>query len=85
MSGSSVYLGIDTSNYTTSAAICDTEGKVLANLKVPLPVREGECGLRQSDAVFAHTKNMPILMEKCREALGDRYTPIAVGVSATPP
>ena len=84
MSRRPVYLGIDTSNYTTSAAVCDTEGCVLANLKVPLPVREGECGLRQSDAVFAHTKNMPILMAKCREALGDTYTPVAVGVSATP-
>ena len=84
MSKSPVYLGIDTSNYTTSAAFCDGEGHVIANLKVPLPVREGECGLRQSDAVFAHIKNMPALMAKCREALGERYTPVAVGVSATP-
>ena len=84
MNRQAVYLGIDTSNYTTSAAICDTEGRVLANLKVPLPVREGECGLRQSDAVFAHTKNMPVLMAKCREALGNDFAPIAVGVSTTP-
>lgn len=84
MSKQPVYLGIDTSNYTTSAALCDASGQVIANLKVPLPVREGACGLRQSDAVFAHTKNMPSLMAKCREALGDRYTPVAVGVSATP-
>ena len=84
MNRQAVYLGIDTSNYTTSAAICDAEGRVLANLKVPLPVREGECGLRQSDAVFAPTRNMPILMAKCREALGNDYTPIAVGVSTTP-
>ena len=84
MSRQPVWLGIDTSNYTTSAAFCDGEGRVIANLKVPLPVREGECGLRQSDAVFAHVKNMPQLMAKCREALGDVYTPVAVGVSATP-
>lgn len=84
MSRQPVWLGIDTSNYTTSAAFCDGEGRVIANLKVPLPVREGECGLRQSDAVFAHVKNMPQLMVKCREALGDLYTPVAVGVSATP-
>ena len=61
MSTVPVYLGIDTSNYTTSAALCDGEGQVLANLKIPLPVREGACGLRQSDAVFAHTKNLPTL------------------------
>jgi len=84
MSARPVYLGIDTSNYTTSAAFCDERGEVLANLKVPLPVREGACGLRQSDAVFAHTKNMPQLMTQLREALGKDYTPVAVGVSITP-
>lgn len=84
MSARGVYLGIDTSNYTTSAAFCDAQGQVIANLKVPLPVREGACGLRQSDAVFAHTKNMPTLMAQLREALGDVYTPVAVGVSTTP-
>lgn len=84
MSVRPVYLGIDTSNYTTSAAFCDENGEVIANLKVPLPVREGACGLRQSDAVFAHTKNMPGLMAQLREALGEDYTPVAVGVSTTP-
>ena len=84
MSARPVYLGIDTSNYTTSAAFCDADGRVIANLKVPLPVREGACGLRQSDAVFAHTKNMPVLMAQLREALGEDYTPVAVGVSTTP-
>lgn len=84
MSARPVYLGIDTSNYTTSAAFCDENGEVIANLKVPLPVREGACGLRQSDAVFAHTKNMPHLMAQLREALGESYTPVAVGCSTTP-
>ncbi len=79
-----VYLGIDTSNYTTSAAVCDEAGRVIANLKLPLPVRQGECGLRQSDAVFAHTKNLPILMEQLHEVLREGYAPVAVGVSATP-
>lgn len=84
MSKIPVYLGIDTSNYTTSAAFCDGAGQVIANLKVPLPVREGACGLRQSDAVFAHTKNMPVLMESLHEALGEDYAPVAVGVSTSP-
>ncbi len=52
------FLGIDTSNYTTSLAICDTNGKVHLNHKIPLPVREGERGLRQSDAVFHHVRNL---------------------------
>ena len=50
-------LGFDTSNYTTSIAVCNENGDVLANLKRLLPVGEGERGLRQSDAVFAHIKN----------------------------
>lgn len=79
------FVGFDTSNYTTSVALCDAEGHVLANLKAPLSVAEGERGLRQSDAVFAHVRNLPDL---CRE-LGETIarldlTPVAVGVSTRP-
>lgn len=77
------FVGFDTSNYTTSIAVCDGEGKVVANLKLPLPVKDGERGLRQSDAVFAHTKNLPVLADKLAQVLAE-YRPIAVGVSATP-
>ena len=77
------FVGIDTSNYTTSAAVCTAEGQILANLKMPLPVREGECGLRQSDAVFAHTKNLPAIMQKLAEPLHDARI-LAVGCSARP-
>lgn len=77
------FVGIDTSNYTTSGAVCDSEGRVLANIKLPLPVAAGGCGLRQSDAVFAHIKNLPSVMKQLGEALeGGRAA--AVGVSATP-
>ena len=76
------FLGIDTSNYTTSMAIA-TEGRIVANLKAPLPVKEGECGLRQSDALFAHVKNIPLLAEALRRELGGE-TPVAVGVSERP-
>lgn len=77
------YLGIDTSNYTTSLAICDTSGEVVANLKRPLTVKEGERGLRQSDAVFLHVRNLPLLFEDVK-ALFREYSPVAVGVSAYP-
>lgn len=77
------FVGIDTSNYTTSAAICTKDGEIVANLKLPLPVKAGECGLRQSDAVFAHVKNLPQLMEHLAESL-QGMKPVAVGVSATP-
>lgn len=77
------FVGIDTSNYTTSVALCDLEGRIIANLKAPLTVKSGERGLRQSDAVFAHVKNLPELMDRLAEALLE-YEPIAVGVSETP-
>ncbi len=77
------FVGIDTSNYTTSLALCDESGEVIANLKRPLSVKEGERGLRQSDAVFLHTKNLPSLFEEARGCFED-YKPLAVGVSAYP-
>ena len=77
------YVGIDTSNYTTSAAICTADGEIVANLKLPLPVKAGEVGLRQSDAVFAHVKNLPVLMEMLSEKL-EGYEVKAVGVSRKP-
>ncbi len=76
-------LGIDTSNYTTSMALVSVSGELLANLKAPLPVKEGECGLRQSDAVFAHIKNIPTLTDRLREYLIDAKI-VAVGVSEKP-
>ena len=78
-----IYLGIDTSNYTTSLGLVDEAGRVLANIKRPLPVAEGARGLRQSDALFAHTKNMPSAMEELRQVL-DGAHPAAVGVSTRP-
>lgn len=77
------FVGFDTSNYTTSCAVCDMNGEVVANLKIPLPVAEGQRGLRQSDAVFAHTKNLPNITKDLATAL-DGYKPIAVGVSVRP-
>ena len=78
-----LFCGIDTSNYTTSAALCDENGNIIANLKIPLPVKAGERGLRQSDAVFAHIKNLPELTEKLKVQIGDREL-TAVAVSARP-
>lgn len=58
-------LGIDTSNYATSLAVVDsTSGEVVCALKKILPVKKGELGLRQSDAVFHHTKVLPELLEQ---------------------
>lgn len=78
-----VFVGVDTSNYTTSLAILSMEGELIANLKRPLPVKEGECGLRQSDAVFHHTVNFPKLTSAARPILSE-YDVAAIGVSTRP-
>ena len=83
MTDKKCYIGFDTSNYTTSIAVVDEDGRVIANLKAPLPVKDGERGLRQSDAVFAHVKNLPRLTDELSAAIAD-LTPVAVGVSVTP-
>ncbi len=61
-------LGIDTSNYTTSMALVGEDGRVYSNCKKLLPVKQGEKGLRQSDAVFAHTVNLPIVAQMLGKA-----------------
>lgn len=76
-----LYLGIDTSNYTTSAALFDGE-RVLENRKKLLPVKPGEKGLRQSDAVFHHVRQLPEVLGPVLNSLA--CTPAAVGVSVTP-
>lgn len=78
-----VIIGLDTSNYTTSLAILDESGELVANLKRPLAVKEGERGLRQSDALFAHTVNLPSLIKEANGHLSDSEI-IAVGVSEKP-
>lgn len=75
-------LGIDTSNYTTSAALYDTVSGEIRQEKLLLPVKKGELGLRQSDAVFHHTKQLPIVIERLFEDI--RVIPDAVGVSVRP-
>lgn len=77
-----VYLGIDTSNYTTSAALYSGDKKIAWGTKKLLPVRDGTLGLRQSDAVFAHVKQLGQLVE---QLLKENTEPIAaIGVSTRP-
>ena len=83
MSDRKIILGIDTSNYTTSAALIYDDGELIANIKRPLLVNEGERGLRQSEAVFSHIKNFPSVMDEVRTVLAGRISS-AVGVSARP-
>ena len=73
-------VGFDTSNYTTSIAYFDGISGV--NCSQLLPVKEGQLGLRQSDAVFHHTKSLPELSGRLfSHVQGDIE---AVGVSTRP-
>ena len=77
-----IYLGVDTSNYTTSTALIDTEKMEAIQCKKLLPVKEGELGLRQSDAVFHHTKQLP---EMVSALFGNKKISLdAIGVSVRP-
>ena len=66
------FLGVDTSNYTTSLClVCD--GEVIGSVRRLLPVKEGEKGLRQSDAVFHHTKALSALFSDLRWEFGGEF------------
>jgi N6-L-threonylcarbamoyladenine synthase len=74
-------IGFDTSNYTTSVAVFD--GKDGVNCSKLLPVKQGELGLRQSDAVFQHIKSLPELSGRLFSHVNpDKIS--AVGVSTRP-
>ena len=74
-------IGFDTSNYTTSIAYYDgVEG---VNCSQLLPVKLGQLGLRQSDAVFHHTKSLPELSGRLFSLVKAENIQ-AIGVSTRP-
>ncbi len=78
-----LYLGADTSNYTTSLAVFDSESMTCVQSKKLLPVAQGALGLRQSDALFHHTVQLPVLFDELSKKCElERVS--AVGVSVTP-
>lgn len=78
----SIFLGIDTSNYTTSVALYDSVNNKVVQYKKLLPVKDGELGLRQSDAVFHHTAQLPSLLSQLFSE--NKNEICAVGVSSRP-
>ena len=74
-------LGLDTSNYTTSAAVFD--GQDGLNASRLLTVKEGELGLRQSEALFQHVQRLPGQVEKLAQS-GLLRDLRAVGASTRP-
>ncbi|SHE55451.1 hypothetical protein [Alkalibacter saccharofermentans] len=73
---SNLFLGIDTSNYTTSLSVVDEMGTRVWDLRIPLRVGEGKRGLRQQEAVFQHIKNLGELA-KTMDCLEGRVSVVA--------
>lgn len=59
-----LYLGIDTSCYTTSIGIVDDQNQLIINKRKLLKVKKGKQGLRQSEAFFQHGSNLVQLYEE---------------------
>lgn len=80
-----VLLAMDTSNYTTSLAVIEKSGHILLDRRLVLKVRQGERGLRQSDALFQHMQNLPELLGDCFYAFpGIEIAAIAVSDKPRP-
>ncbi len=77
------FLGFDTSNYTTSCAVFSSDDNSAFQSKKLLPVKHGELGLRQSDAVFHHVKQLPEILRGLFAVCEDK-TFSAIGVSTKP-
>ncbi len=75
------FLGIDTSNYRTSVALLTDSGEYISKRKL-LEVAEGGLGLRQSEALFMHVRDLPSLVEEALQGFGGEIA--AVGVSSKP-
>ncbi|HZK72066.1 MAG TPA: hypothetical protein VFD03_11225 [Clostridia bacterium] len=63
MDNNDLFLGLDTSNYTTSAAIINCNNEILQDKRIQLIVGKGERGLRQSSALYQHWENLPLLLD----------------------
>lgn len=76
-------LAFDTSAYTTSVALVDSTGRTLYDGRRVLDVPHGQRGLRQSEALFQHVSNLPILVQEARPLL-QQYPPSVVAASTAP-
>lgn len=72
-------LGIDTSNYTTSAAITDRSGNIIFDERKLLKVKKGARGLRQQEALFQHVDNLPYIIDTVmNDSTRDHIAAVAV-------
>lgn len=77
-------LGLDTSNYTTSLALADEQEQIIYEDHKLLTVKEGERGLRQSEALYQHVVNLPVMMQKIPKEISLKKEVAVIAVSDKP-
>jgi N6-L-threonylcarbamoyladenine synthase len=77
-----MFLGLDTSAYTTSVAVVDQEKHLVWEKRRLLEVPQGEKGLAQSEALFNHIKNLPELLALVPPTIWPEIA--GIGVSTAP-
>ncbi|MEA1975361.1 MAG: O-sialoglycoprotein endopeptidase [Bacillota bacterium] len=78
-----LFLGIDTSCYTTSLSVVDSNRKIVVNLQKILKVKHGKQGLRQSEAFFQHVANLSLLYNQLTSEVDIRSVK-GISVSSKP-
>jgi len=79
-----LYLGIDTSNYTTSVALVAEDDKIIEDSRIRLKVEDRMKGLRQSEALFQHWGNLPELVDPIVKRYGERIAAVSVSTRPRP-
>ena len=83
MTSAHVILGLDTSNYTTSLAMLDVQGKFISEERKLLEVKKGALGLRQSEALFQHIRDLPMLSKRINK-INSNYNIVAIAAATRP-
>jgi len=77
-----MFLGIDTSAYTSSMAVVDDNKELILEKRTLLEVNPGERGLAQSEALFKHLHILPELLNAVPQNIWQQIT--GIGVSTAP-
>jgi N6-L-threonylcarbamoyladenine synthase len=77
------HLGLDTSNYTSSIAVVDSDRTIIFDQRRPLPVEPGSLGLRQSEAFFLHSQSLPDMIKNLFDTINKDYV-ASISVSNKP-
>jgi len=79
-----LFLGIDSSNYTSSVALVNEKKEIICDSRKLLLVKAGEKGLRQSDALYQHWNNLPVLLDPVLKQYAKDIKGICVSVKPRP-